>query len=462
MLVDSGGGATGWFRAVRRRIPARALPFAAVGSAFLLVVFGLATLALSVSHLGEGFEQVGHTERILRHATRLATQIGSAEAAGRGYMLAAEAPFLRRLNEARRGISQELRVLKELSAGEPAQLRRLGEMDRRLGLQLGPYDTALAPGDPQLTAVLVYLRSTPSLRMDPQLDTALSQFRDTEFLGLRRRQARAAQDATTVLAMSALAMLLALVSGSAGLYLIVRQRAHYELKELREEFAHVSRLNAMGEVAAMLAHEVKQPLTASTNYLAVVRRQLANDEIGRDKVAEVVNKISAQIGRAVDIIRRLRTHVSRAGEAPTREQVDETINEAISLSGISRANLVIGLKIEERLPAVRIDKVQIQQVLVNLMRNAAEAMAKSPRKAIVFSARRAERGMVRIEVRDSGPGLPEEVRQNLFKPFVTTKANGMGVGLLICRSIVEAHGGQISAEAASEGGTVFAFTVPQA
>lgn len=462
MLVDNGGGAPGWLRAVQRRIPARALPYAAVGSAFLLVLFGLATLAVNLRHLEADFLQVGHTELVLRHSTRLGMQIGSAEAAARGYMATGEVPFLRRLNGARRGIAHELGALRELSAGEPAQLQRVAAIDKDLRLHLGNYSQPLAPGDAQLTFLRAHFHGGGGLRIDEQLDVPLTQFRDAEFHGLRERQTLAADEATVALAVSALAMLLALVSGSAGLYLIARQRAHNELTKIRQEFAHVSRLNAMGEVAAMLAHEVKQPLTASTNYLAVVRRQLANDAIGREKVAEVVNKISAQIGRAVDIIRHLRTHVSRAGEAATEEQVDETINEAISLSGISRTNLVTGLKIEEHLPAVRIDKVQIQQVLVNLMRNAAEAMAKSPRKTVVFSARRAERGMVRIEVRDSGPGLPEEVRQNLFKPFVTTKANGMGVGLLICRSIVEAHGGQISVEAAPEGGTVFAFTVPQA
>jgi len=462
MLVDSGGGATGWFRAARRRIPARALPIAAVVSAFLLVLFGLATLALSLSDLEAGFQQVGYTELTLRHTNRLATQISSAEASGRGYMVAAEEPFLAQLNEARRGISRELGALAALSGRDPAQLRRLAEMDSRLRLHLGSYDKALAPGDPQLDVLLTHLRSMPSLRMDPQLDTALSQFRDAEFLALRQRQTRAGQEATVALAVSALAMLLALISVAAGLYLIARARARGELSKLREEFAHVSRLNAMGEVAAMLAHEVKQPLTASSNYLSVVRRQLANDEIGRDKVAEIVEKISAQLGRAVDIIQRLRTHVSRAGEAATPEGVAETINEAVSLSAIARSNLAIALNVEDHLPPVCIDKVQIQQVLVNLMRNAAEAMADRPRQAIVISARRTDGRMVRIEVRDSGPGLPEEVRENLFRPFTTTKAGGMGVGLSICRSIIHAHGGNIGAETGPDGGTVFAFTVPEA
>ena len=462
MLPEADGGVIGWVRDLRRRGSWHVLPFAAVASAFVLVLVGSATLALSLSDLDEGFQSVGRTELILRHASQLGTQIGSAETAGRGYMLAAEAPFLARLNEARRGIAHELGALELLSADDPAQLRRLRVMDARLSLQLGAYDKALAPGDLQLTVLLLYLRANPSLRMEPQLDTALTQFRDAEFLALRQRQARAAREVTTALAVSVLALFLALISGSVGLYLFERGRARSELNKLREEFAHVSRLNAMGEVAAMLAHEVKQPLTASSNYLSVVRRQLANEEIGRDKVAELVNKISAQVGRAVDIIQHLRTHVSRAGEAATVENVTETISEAISLSGIERTNLAIALSVEERLPPVCIDKVQIQQVLVNLMRNAAEAMADSPRKAIVFSARRTDGRMVRIEVRDSGPGLAEEVRENLFKPFVTTKASGMGVGLSICRSIIHAHGGNISAEAAPDGGTVFAFTVPEA
>ena len=461
MFLDIGVGALASFRAVRRETMVRALPLVAIATAFLLVLGGSAALVSSLRRLEGNFEQVGRTERVLRHATRLGTEIGSAEATARSYMLTAKGGGLDKLNRARRGISQELRALDALSAGDGAQLRRLVEIDRELSPYLGSYDKALEPGDAQLNVLLAYLHGAP-LRMAPGLDKALYQFRDAEFVALRQRQMRAAREVKYALAVSVLALFLALISVTIGLYLIVQQRARGELNKLREEFGHISRLNTMGEVAATLAHEVKQPLTASTNYLSVVKRQLANDEIDRDKLADIVNKVSAQVGRAADIIQHLRSHVSRSSEAVAPEQVEATIDEAIALSGIAHANVIIGLRIEENLPRVCIDKIQIQQVLVNLMRNAMEAMAESPRKSIVFTARRMDGHMVRIEVRDSGPGLPEKVRENLFKPFVTTKASGMGVGLSICRSIIQAHGGNIIAEAGPDGGTVFAFTVPQA
>lgn len=461
MFLDIGGGASGLWRAVRRRASRRMLPFAAIAGAFIFLLLGSATLAVSLGDLERSFEDVHYTERILRHARDLAAQISSAEVATRGYMLAEEPQYLETLNRDRSGISKELHVLAELSAGDAPQLQRLGAIDKHLRFHLGNYVQPLAPGDAQLTFLVSHLRAGGGLRMDRELDVPLSQFRDAEFLGLRERQERAAQEVTEALAVAVFVLVLALASGAAGLYLIARMRSREELEKVREEFAHVSRLNMMGEVAATLAHEVKQPLTASSNYLSVMKRQLANEDVGRDKVAEVVDKISAQVGRAVDIIQHLRTHVSQTGGSAAPESVEETINEAISLSGIRQSHPAIGIRIEEQLPRVCIDKVQIQQVLVNLMRNAMEAMEGCPRRRIVISARRSEHRMVRIEIRDSGPGLPAEVRANLFKPFVTTKESGMGVGLSICRSIVQAHGGNIEAIDAPDGGTIFSFTVPE-
>lgn len=461
MFLDIGAGASSLWHAVRRRTSRWTLPSVAIAGAFVFVLVGAATLAVSLGDLERGFEQVRYTERILRHAAQLGAQISRAELAARGYMVAEEASYLEQLNAARRGISREVRRLGALSADNPAQLGRLDAIDKDLRQHLGAYDKPLVADGAQLKRLLTHLRSG-GLRMDENLDAALSGFRDAEFQALRQRQARAAREVTDALVGAVLALVLALISVAAGLYLIARMRGEAELEKVREEFAHISRLNAMGEVATMLAHDVKQPLTASSNYLSVVKRQLANDEIGRDKIAETVDKISAQVGRAVNIIQRLRNHIGQTGSGAAPEEVGDTITEAIALSGIEHTKIPVDLRLKMKLPQVCIDKVQIEQVLVNLICNAMDAMADRPRNAIVISAERTDYRMVRIAVRDSGPGLPADVRENLFKPFVTTKPDGMGVGLSICHSIIQAHGGTIDAASAPDGGTIFTFTVPEA
>jgi two-component system, LuxR family, sensor kinase FixL len=241
-----------------------------------------------------------------------------------------------------------------------------------------------------------------------------------------------------------------------------RQHTEQRMHELQSELFHVSRLSAMGQMASMLAHEVNQPLTASGNYLQAARRiaEIAGNGT-QAKVIDVVGKAAAQLERAGQIIRRLRGFVAKGESERAPEAVTKILEEAsaLALVGIRQHNVRARLEIEPDLPAVMIDRVQIQQVLVNLMRNAIEAMEGSARNDLVLRA--ALDGIaVRISVVDSGPGLPAEVAARLFQPFITTKSTGMGVGLSICRTIIQAHDGQIWAEPNPEGGTIFNFTIP--
>lgn len=237
-----------------------------------------------------------------------------------------------------------------------------------------------------------------------------------------------------------------------------RQQRERRLNELQSELVHVSRLTELGQVAAALAHEVNQPLTAMANYLNGVRRLLA---AGRQEAAlQAMERIAEQAERARQLIQRLRAMV-RKGETEQRpEDLTKTIEEA---SALALVGVGTGLKLEIHIGAdastAVIDKIQIQQVLLNLMRNAAEAMISLPRRELTVTTARAG-DWVEISVTDNGPGLPETVRTRLFQPFVTTKATGMGVGLSVCRTIVEAHGGELRAEDAPGGGTIFRLTVP--
>jgi two-component system sensor kinase FixL len=239
-----------------------------------------------------------------------------------------------------------------------------------------------------------------------------------------------------------------------------RQRTLRRVQELQAELAHVSRLTEMGQMVSALAHEVNQPLTAAANYLEAGQRLLANLE-GAVRVAPILDHAAAQIARAAAIIARLREFVRKGESARRPERLAAVIEEAAALAliGARERGVEVRMSTAPNLPAVPIDKVQIQQVAVNLMRNAIEAMADSARRELTIATGMAD-GMVVVQIADTGPGIAPEVASRLFQPFVTTKPQGMGVGLWICRAIVEGHGGRLWTEPNPEGGTIFSFSVP--
>ncbi|MDR3534709.1 MAG: ATP-binding protein [Rhodopila sp.] len=213
-------------------------------------------------------------------------------------------------------------------------------------------------------------------------------------------------------------------------------------------------------MTSALAHEIMQPLAAITNYINGARRLFA---AGNPAAAQqAVERIAEQADRARQIIQRLRDLVKKGGTEKRVESLLPTIEEVGTLALLGAGpGLKLDIRVDNDAAEAVIDKIQIQQVLLNLMRNAVEAMAGSARRELAISAGRTG-DMVEIRVTDTGPGLPEPVRSQLFQPFVTTKAGGMGVGLSVSRTIVEAHGGEIHAEDADGGGAVFRFTVPYA
>lgn len=239
-----------------------------------------------------------------------------------------------------------------------------------------------------------------------------------------------------------------------------RQDRERRLREMQAELIHISRLTDLGQMVSALAHEVNQPLAAMANYINGARRLFAaGNQAGGQQAIE---RVAEQSERARQIIRRLRDLVKKTDSAKQRESVPVTIEEATALAlvGVGQG-LKLEVRVAEDAAEAVIDKIQIQQVLINLMRNAVEAMGTMARRELTVSASRIGE-MVEIRVTDTGPGLPESVRTRLFQPFVTTKPEGMGVGLSVCRSIVEAHGGELHGDDAAGGGTVFRFTIPRA
>lgn len=240
-----------------------------------------------------------------------------------------------------------------------------------------------------------------------------------------------------------------------------RQQTQARLQELQEDLLHVSRLRAMGQMAAALSHELNQPLTAITNYLRAAERILDGGAPDLARVRQAVDLAAQQTLRSGEIIRRLRAFVARGEVARHPEAIAKLIEEAsaLALVGAKERGVAVTLRAEPDLPTVLVDRVQIQQVLLNLIRNAVEAMDGSAERSLVVEARRFE-SMVVVMVSDTGSGIPPAIEAQLFQPFVTTKREGMGIGLSVCRTIVEAHGGRLWAEPNPAGGTIFRFTVP--
>lgn len=274
-----------------------------------------------------------------------------------------------------------------------------------------------------------------------------------------------------------------------------RQEAELRVHDLQSVLAHVQRVSEMGTLATSLAHELNQPLTAIANYVETARDMLAQnaenlasvrnsldrpDEaiveaatarglLGDNAetiavVREALEECASQSVRAGQIVRRLRDFISR-GETERRiESLQRLITEAsaLALVGAGDLNIEVDVRLDPLADRVLVDRIQIQQVLLNLIRNAIEAMADSPVRRLLIYSEREPGGLVRITVADSGPGLAEEIAQRLFEPFQSTKDTGMGLGLSISATIVSAHGGRIWAEPSNLGGTEFHFTIVDA
>jgi len=241
-----------------------------------------------------------------------------------------------------------------------------------------------------------------------------------------------------------------------------RQQTETRLQELQTELVHVSRLTALGEMASALAHELNQPLSAIGNYLMGSKTLLKRDEVPQDRVMEALDHAASEALRAGEIIRRLRDFVSRGETERRLESLPKLIEEssALALVGAKEHGIRVRFDLSPAVDLVLVDKVQVQQVILNLIRNAIDAMTESERRDLVVRVTPDGDDMALVTVSDTGPGIRPDVADQLFQPFVTTKRTGMGVGLSICRTIVEAHGGRIWAGPNDGGGAVFRFTIP--
>jgi two-component system sensor kinase FixL len=244
----------------------------------------------------------------------------------------------------------------------------------------------------------------------------------------------------------------------------VRQETLRRVQELQVELERTSRLTAAEGLSSAIAHELTQPLTASVTYLQACRQLIAQAGDGPvpARALGMLEKAAGQNLRAGEIVRRMRELVMH-GEADRKpEDINRIVEEAVSLVviGVESDRVHLTFELAEALQPVFVDRVQIQQVVVNLARNAIESMADSATRQLTIRTHRVVPEGVAVSIRDTGPGLDEAVRARLFQPFASTKATGLGLGLAISRSIIENHGGRLSADSNPDGGTVFSFTLP--
>lgn len=257
------------------------------------------------------------------------------------------------------------------------------------------------------------------------------------------------------------------VNGSVGFIGVIRDiterhQAERRVRELTAELVHISRLSAMGQLSSSLAHELNQPLTAIMNYAEAARQMM--ETAGSDvppQVPEFIAKAVGQAERAGQIIRRLRSFVEKGPVERNPEDLNRLVIEASNLATIgSKVDAIqVLFDLDNDLGPVEIDKIQIQQVVVNLVRNAVEALRESSRRELTIRTF-ADGDYQEVVVTDTGPGIGPEIAAGLFKPFVTSKKDGMGIGLSISHSIIESHGGRLWAEPNPDGGCIFRFRLP--
>ena len=236
-------------------------------------------------------------------------------------------------------------------------------------------------------------------------------------------------------------------------------------RQAREQLAHVDRLTTLGEMATAIAHEINQPLAAIASYAQAHRRLIERKQSRLGEITEAFEHIASQALRAGEVVRRIRSFITRGESSRATVQINDIISMVLELGEVDARsqNVEIHTNYGKNIPAVSVDPVQIQQVCLNLIRNAVDAMESvSPHARSLFIDSKRHDDGIEVSFEDSGPGLADNIHDNLFKPFHTTKDTGMGMGLSISRSIIEEHGGVLRYQQAAGGGAIFSFTLPPA
>lgn len=438
-------------------------------AAALLLTAAVGVLVLNLERFQASFAWVERTNRVLHQIA--ATEIGfmQAESDQRGYVLTGDESYRQGYEHAKRGVTNSLAALTRWFTDAPDQSERLRELRVLRDARLDEFEQIIALGPARREEALAILATAKARHLTPLIAAKLDEMRRAEQALLAGRQQGLDRAANQMTMGAVILAVLAVLSTALGAYLFERNRAIAQLQaadrrtqELQSELLHVSRLSSMGEMASVLAHEINQPLMAIANYLQGSRRLIEqNREENGPVVKDALAKAAEQALRAGEVIRRLREFLARGENRKQVESLGKLVEEASVLALLAAKHHPVDFTaaVDPACDQVLVDGVQIQQVLINLIRNAIEAMQEAPRRALTVSSTSAPDGMVRVSVSDTGPGIAPEIAARLFEPFVTTKNGGLGVGLSISRTIVEAHGGKLEALPNGDGGATFQFTL---
>jgi two-component system sensor kinase FixL len=231
---------------------------------------------------------------------------------------------------------------------------------------------------------------------------------------------------------------------------------------LEAQLIHATRTSSLGQFGSALAHEINQPLASIYNYLAAAKKGIETGAFSRELQFEIISKAEAEALRAGEIIRNLRSFLARGSFDKTYNDLNQLVDEAVSLAlvGSNGAGIHLTKILPEDAGAINCDRIQIQQVVINIVRNAAEALRDCERREIEVATSAPSNGYVELTITDSGKGFSLDQQAHLFKPFMTSKSDGLGLGLAICRTIVENHGGTITAQNSPGGGAQFKIRLP--
>lgn len=422
---------------------------------FLITAIGL---ALSLSRIQTLSEAAARHQSALLQSMRLQEVLDEASAAARGFAVQHDEKLIAEREAAKRAAHESLRELALIVRGDAEAERQVRTIRTLVERRIALFEELVTLSRANAPAEEIRRGDGERIRVFRATLAVLATFRAGPVAGLAASQNDIRRNLQFALGLVLFAGFSAPVCGLVGIRLLRQVQSDQRTRELQMELMHVQRLAIMGETSAMLAHEINQPLTAATNYLAVLRRHLEADAVA--KALPMAERIQQQIQRAGNILKKLRRFIEKRESERSLEAPEGLVEDAITLIGTIDDTVSLSTVIGEGLPRVLVDRVQLQQVLVNLMRNAIEAMQDCPRRELVLSVTAKEDSTVEISLADSGPGLPQEVAERLFQPFVSTKKSGMGVGLSICRTIIAHHGGRIWAESNASGGTTFRFTLP--
>ncbi|PZA11700.1 histidine kinase [Rhodopseudomonas palustris] len=441
-----------------------------LGATLLLFIVIAGALVLNLMRLRDSFSWVQQTNEALLAITAIQQAVLEAETSERGYLLTGVETYRDSYSRARDALASRLDNLRAVLADNPEQIAHIDELRLLTDMRMAQLGRVVELGPERMNEALDILEQARVDRLTERIETSLTVLTRTEQGLLTQRLLRHDRESLAAALITACLLILAVGSAAIAAFLLEHQRAvarqqeaDQRLQALQAELLRVARLSTMGEMSSALAHELNQPLAAVTNYVQGSRRLIeASNHPDKAKISTALDKAAQQTLRAGAVIQRLREFVGRGETDKTIESLRAIAEDALALASVLTRDrpVDVALTLDPAFDRVLVDKVQVQQVFLNLIRNAFEAMRDQEDRKLTVNSRLVEDDMVEVVVADTGPGLDSLIAERIFQPFATTKADGMGVGLSISQTIIQAHGGSIKAEPAPGGGTLFRFTLP--